>query len=92
MQAMNNMASRLLDAAGQWFYSEEEGIPCIWQDLYYISHKNTDNPINGFFHIMVLLPRKGRSDAGVGLLPDSQRHLGTADIQGCCVMVHGLGQ
>ena len=72
VQAMNNMASRLLDAAGQWFYSEEEGIPCIWQDLYYISHKNTDNPINGFFHIMVLLPREGRSDAELDVFfPDN---------------------
>ena len=72
VQAMNNMASRLLDAAGQWFYSDEEGIPCIWQDLYYISHKNTDNPINGFFHIMVLLPREGRSDAELDVFfPDN---------------------
>lgn len=61
--AMNNMASRLLDAIGQWFYSEEEGVPYIWQDLYYVSKKDSDNPINGYFHIMVLLPTEDRPDA-----------------------------
>ena len=72
VQAMNNMASRLLDAIGQWFYSEEEGVPCIWQDLYYISHKDSDNPINGFFHIMVLLPTKDRPDAELDVFfPDN---------------------
>ena len=72
MQAMNNMASRLLDAIGQWFYSEEEGVPCIWQDLYYISHKDSDNPINGFFHIMVLLPTEERPDAELDVFfPDN---------------------
>lgn len=72
VQAMNNIASRLLDAIGQWFYSEEEGVPCIWQDLYYISHKDSDNPINGFFHIMVLLPTEDRPDAELDVFfPDN---------------------
>lgn len=72
VQAMNNIASRLLDAIGQWFYLEEEGVPCIWQDLYYISHKDSDNPINGFFHIMVLLPTEDRPDAELDVFfPDN---------------------
>ena len=72
VQAMNNIASRLLDAIGQWFYSEEEGVPCIWQDLYYLSKKDSDNPINGFFHIMVLLPTEDRPDAELDVFfPDN---------------------
>ena len=70
--AMNNMASRLLAAIGQWFYSEEEGVPCIWQDLYYISKKESDNPINGFFHVQVLLPTVERPDAELDVFfPDN---------------------
>lgn len=72
VQALNNMASRLLDAIGQWFYSEEEGVPCIWQDLYYVSQKDSDNPINGYFHIMVLLPTEERPDAELDVFfPDN---------------------
>ncbi len=72
VQAMNNMASRLLDATGQWFYSEEEGVPCIWQDLLYVSKKDSDNPINGFFHVQVLLPTEERPDAELDVFfPDN---------------------
>lgn len=72
VQAMNDIASRLLEAIGQWFYLEEEGVPCIWQDLYYVSKKNSDNPINGFFHIQVILPTEERPDAELDVFfPDN---------------------
>lgn len=63
VQAMNEITSRLLEAIGQWFYSEEEGIPCLWQDLFYVSKKDSGHPINGYFHIQVLLPTEERPDA-----------------------------
>lgn len=48
--------SPLLNAIEQWYFDieKEEGIPYLWRDLFYISGKETEQPSDGFFHIMVL--------------------------------------
>lgn len=47
---------RLSDALSLWFYSEEDILPCIWRDHYYTCNQNADNPVDGYFHIMITLP------------------------------------
>ena len=59
----DNMASRLVAAIRQWYYSEVDGLPVIWQDMCYVSKKETDDPIDGFFHFMVILPSEDRPEA-----------------------------
>jgi len=39
-----------------WFYSEDDILPCIWRDHYYTCNQNADNPVDGYFHIMITLP------------------------------------
>lgn len=47
---------RLSDAVSSWFYSDDDILPCIWRDHYYTSNQNADNPVDGYFHIMITLP------------------------------------
>lgn len=47
---------RLSDAVSSWFYSDDDILPCIWRDHYYTSNQNTENPVDGYFHIMITLP------------------------------------
>lgn len=47
---------RLSDALSLWFYSEDDILPCIWRDHYYTCNQNADNPVDGYFHIMITLP------------------------------------
>lgn len=53
---LNRMMSPLLDAACQWLYSTIDGIPSIWRDMFYVSNQKANEPVDGYFHIMVLLP------------------------------------
>ena len=50
------LLDRFYDIEGVWFYSDDELVPHIWRDHHYISHKDSDNPIHGYFHIMVTFP------------------------------------
>ena len=47
---------RLSDAVSSWFYSDDDILPCIWRDHYYTSNQKADNPVDGYFHIMITLP------------------------------------
>ena len=47
---------RLSDAVSSWFYSDDDILPCIWRDHYYTCNQNADNPVDGYFHIMITLP------------------------------------
>lgn len=50
------LLERLYDIEGVWFFSEDEQVPHLWRDHYYVSHKDSENPVHGYFHIMVTLP------------------------------------
>ena len=63
LKTLDSMVSPLLEALGKWFFEVDEGIPILWHDLYYLADKESDNPINGYFHIMVLLPAEGHPEA-----------------------------
>ena len=47
---------RLSDAVSSWFYSDDDILPCIWRDLYYTCNQGAENPVDGYFHIMITLP------------------------------------
>ena len=47
---------RLSDAVSSWFYSDDDILPCIWRDHFYTSNQNSENPVDGYFHIMITLP------------------------------------
>lgn len=66
------LLERIIDAASIWFYSEDEQLPHIWRDHYYVCHQEAENPINGFFHIMVTLPTKERPEPSLEIFyPDA---------------------
>lgn len=46
----------LSEALSLWFYSDDEILPCIWRDHYYTCNQNADNPVDGYFHVMITLP------------------------------------
>lgn len=71
-EELNHMMGQLLDASSQWLYTVEEGIPCIWRDIYYVSNQNASEPVNGYFHIMYLLPTNAESGPELHIFfPDS---------------------
>lgn len=47
---------RLSEALSLWFYSDDDILPCIWRDHYYTCNQKSDNPVDGYFHIMITLP------------------------------------
>lgn len=55
-EELDLIVSDLQGALCCWFYSEDERLPHIWRDHYYVSNKNAEEPSNGFFHIMVSVP------------------------------------
>lgn len=55
-EELDRIVSDLQGALCCWFYSEDERLPHIWRDHYYVSNKNAEEPSNVFFHIMVSVP------------------------------------
>lgn len=54
--------NRIIEALDVWLVSNDNQLPHLWKDLYYVSHKASDNPTEGYFHIMVTIPTKERPD------------------------------
>lgn len=55
-QELYDITIPLQNALNQWFYADDEQLPHIWKDLFYVSHKESDNPLGGYFHLMISLP------------------------------------
>ena len=55
-EELSTMMDRLADAMMLWFYSPDEPLPHLWRDHYYACHQHAEEPTNGFFHLMVILP------------------------------------
>jgi len=71
-EELNHMMGQLIDASSQWIYTVEEGIPSIWRDIYYVSNQNSSEPVDGYFHIMYLLPTDAESGPELHIFyPDS---------------------
>ena len=76
LKTLDSMVSPLLEALSKWFYEVDEGIPILWHDLYYLADKESDDPINGYFHIMVLLPAEDHPEAELDVFfPDNAENL-----------------
>ena len=66
------LLDKINDAASVWFFTDDDQLPHIWRDHYYVCHQQAENPINGFFHIMVTLPTKERPEPSLEIFyPDA---------------------
>ena len=63
---------QIADAMMLWFYSPDEQIPNVWRDHYYVCHQHSEEPTNGFFHLMVTLPTEEAPEPTLQIFyPDS---------------------
>lgn len=71
-EEINSIISPIQGALNCWFYESSEELPHLWKDHYYVSNKNAEEPVNGYFHIMVTLPTKGNSEPSLHIFyPES---------------------
>lgn len=64
---MDSCLSRLVEVSSKWYYVENEIRPVIFREVYYNSYQNTDNPVPGYFRILVYLPAEQYSEPSVRL-------------------------
>ena len=50
------LLDKLIGIESIWFYEEDEKVPHVWRDHYYVSHQDSEQEVFGYFHIMVTLP------------------------------------
>lgn len=55
---LNRIVEGLYDAMSCWFYDDTSDSPYFWRDHYYVSNKTAENPVDGYFHLMVTVPTK----------------------------------
>lgn len=55
-EEFNDMMNPLLEAVNLWLYTTEDGLTSVWRDMYYASDQSAGNPLESYFHIMVVLP------------------------------------
>ena len=73
---VTKIIDRIADGMMLWFYSADEQLPHLWPDHYYVCHQNSEEPTNGFFHLMVTvlsLPRSVRNRRSVSSIPIRQK-------------------
>lgn len=69
---LSTILDRLADAMMLWFYSPDEPLPHLWRDHYYACHQHAEEPTNGFFHLMVILPTEDQPEPTLRIFyPDS---------------------
>lgn len=69
---VTTVLEQLADAMTLWFYSPDGQIPNIWRDHYYVCHQHSEEPIDGFFHLMVTLPTEAQPEPTLRIFyPDS---------------------
>ena len=62
LEEKNLLVRPMVESVSQWLYSIDEGTPSVWHDAYYLSNKESASPVDGYFHLMVLLPTKSSPD------------------------------
>lgn len=55
-ESINEILDPLTIIGCQWFCDPDGEYPYIWRELYYSSNRESENPIDGYFKIMVILP------------------------------------
>ena len=69
---VSTILGQIADAMMLWFYSPDEQIPNVWRDHYYVCHQHSDEPTNGFFHLMVTIPTEAQPEPTLRIFyPDS---------------------
>ena len=67
-----NLQDVIHSATINWFYTEEYGLPLFWRDHFYLSYQESENPQEGYFHIIVSLPTEENPAPGIHIFfPDS---------------------
>ncbi len=59
---VTKILGQIADGLMLWFYSDDEQLPHLWRDHYYVCHQHSKEPTNGFFHLMVTLPTDDRPE------------------------------
>ena len=69
---VTKIIDRIADGMMLWFYSADEQLPHLWRDHYYVCHQNSEEPTNGFFHLMVTIPTEEHPEPTLRIFyPDS---------------------
>ena len=69
---VTKILGQIADGMMLWFYSEDEQLPHLWRDHYYVCHQHSEEPTNGFFHLMVTVPTEERPEPTLRIFyPDS---------------------
>ena len=53
-----------VEVLNQWFYIEDE-YSCLWRDMYFVSHRMSEEPVDDSFEIYVILPDEASGQASV---------------------------
>ena len=53
---VSNNFGKFSDQLMEWFLSDEEEMPHLFRDHYYVSHKDSEKRTEGYFHLMATLP------------------------------------
>ena len=55
-KSINKILDPLTAIGSQWFCNPDGEYPYIWRELYYVSNRESEDPIDGYFKIMIVLP------------------------------------
>ena len=63
---------KIANAMMLWFFSSDKQLPHVWRDHYYVCHQHSEEPTNGFFHLMVTVPTEDQPEPTLRIFyPDS---------------------
>ena len=69
---VTKILGQIADGMMLWFYSEDEQLPHLWRDHYYVCHQHSEEPTTGFFHLRVTVPTEERPEPTLRIFyPDS---------------------
>lgn len=55
-KSINEILDPLTTIGSQWFCNPDGKYPYIWRELYYSSNRGSEDPIDGYFKVMVIFP------------------------------------
>jgi hypothetical protein len=69
---VSKILEQIAGAMMLWFYTPDKQVPNIWRDHYYVCHQHSEEPTNGYFHLMVTLPTEDDPEPTLRIFyPDS---------------------
>lgn len=55
-EEINRLLLPLTAIGSQWFCDPDDDYPYIWREIYYRSNQQSENPVDSYFKVMVILP------------------------------------